>query len=165
MRLPIDADRANLAGVSNADVANSSTAGLSGTQVGTLREGDKQIPIVARLRLEERAQLSDLQNLYVYSSQNTQKVPLMAIASIQYDLETQRINRLEHFRKIAVIGFPATGVLPSEVLNAAWPKLKALERTPPPRCRRSCGAGPWHSTHTWGPRRSPWPTRRRHASR
>lgn len=36
----------------------------------TLREGDKQIPVVARLRLEERAQLSDLQNLYVYDSQS-----------------------------------------------------------------------------------------------
>jgi multidrug efflux pump subunit AcrB len=132
VRLQVDSERANLAGVTNADVANSSTAGISGTQVGTLREGDKQIPIVARLRTEERAQLSDLQNLYVYASQNAQKVPLMGIASLQYDLETQRMNRLEHFRKISVIAFPATGVLPSEVLNAAWPKLKTFEKTLPP---------------------------------
>jgi multidrug efflux pump len=132
VRLQIDSERANLAGVTNADVANSSTAGISGTQVGTLREGDKQIPIVARLRTEERAQLSDLQNLYVYSSQTAQKVPLMGIASLQYDLETQRMNRLEHFRKISVIAFPSTGVLPSEVLNAAWPKLNVFEKTLPP---------------------------------
>ena len=37
----------------------------------TLREGDKQIPVVPRLRMEERAQLSDVQNLYMYSSQST----------------------------------------------------------------------------------------------
>jgi hypothetical protein len=48
----------------------------------TLREGDKQIPVVARLRLEERAQLSDLQNLYVYASQDANKAPLLSIASL-----------------------------------------------------------------------------------
>jgi multidrug efflux pump subunit AcrB len=132
LRLQIDPDRANLAGVSNADVANSSTGGISGTQVGILREGDKQIAIVARLRMQERAQLSDLQNLYVYSSEKAQNVPLLGIASIQNAMETQRINRLEHFRKTSVIAFPMTGVLPSEVLNAAWPKLMAFEKTLPP---------------------------------
>ena len=48
-RLEIDPDRANLAGISNEDVAASTTAGLSGTRVATLLEGDKQIPVVARL--------------------------------------------------------------------------------------------------------------------
>jgi multidrug efflux pump subunit AcrB len=132
LRLQIDSDRANLAGVSNADVANSSTADISGTQVGTFREWNKQIAIVARLRMQERAQLSDLQNLYVYSSEKAQDVPLLGIASIQNDMETQRINRLEHFRKISVIAFPVNGVLPSEALNAAWPKIRAFEKTLPP---------------------------------
>jgi hypothetical protein len=58
--------RRRLAEISNLDVAASSTAAMSGMPVNTLREGDKQIPIVARLRLEERAQLSDIQNLYIY---------------------------------------------------------------------------------------------------
>ena len=46
-RLQIDPDRANLAGISNEDVAASTTASLSGTRVATLLEGDKQIPVVA----------------------------------------------------------------------------------------------------------------------
>ena len=37
---------------------------MNGYQVSTLREGDEEIPIVARMRMEERAQLSDVQNLY-----------------------------------------------------------------------------------------------------
>src|SRR5208282_1513852 len=45
IRLPINPDRANLAGLSNNDVAASTTAALSGTQIGTLLEGDLQIPI------------------------------------------------------------------------------------------------------------------------
>ena len=69
VRLKVDPDRANLAGVTNEDVARSSTAAMSGLVVTTLRRGDEQIPVVTRLRMEERAQLSDLQNLYVYSAQ------------------------------------------------------------------------------------------------
>ena len=57
VKLQTDPDRANAVGITNLDVAASSASGISGTQVTTLREGDKQIPVVTRLRMEERAQL------------------------------------------------------------------------------------------------------------
>jgi len=132
VRLEIDPDRANLAGVTNSDVASSTTAALSGTNVATLREGQRQIPVVARLRIEERAQLSDIQNLYVYSAQSTQKVPLVQISSIKSDLESQRIRRQEHFRTISVECSPAAGALPSQILTAAMPKLLAFQKSLPP---------------------------------
>jgi len=139
VRLEIDPDRANLAGITNADVAYSTTTALSGMRVTTLREGDKQIPVVARLRSGERAQLSDVQNLYVYSSQSTQKVPLVQISSIHNLLESQRIRRQEHFRTISVECSPVAGVLSSEVLNAAMPKLKAFQESLPPGYTMSIG--------------------------
>ena len=74
--LTIDPDRANMAGITNMDVANSSTSALSGSNVAVLQEGQKQIPVAARLRMDERAQLSDIQNLYVYGSQENTKIPL-----------------------------------------------------------------------------------------
>jgi multidrug efflux pump len=132
VQLNIDPDRANLAGVTNLDVAMSSVAGISGLQVATLREENKQIPVVTRLRMEERAQLADLQNLYVYAAQSAQKVPLLEVAVLQSTLETQRLRRLEHFRTITVKGFPAPGALPSEGLGAAWPRLMAFAKTLPP---------------------------------
>ena len=132
VRLEIDPDRANLAGVTNSDVAASTAAALSGNVVTVLREGHKQIPVVARLRVEERAQLSDIQNLYVYSTQNTQKIPLMQISSIQNTLESQRIRRQEHFRTISVECAPVTGALTSEIMSAAMPKLAAIQSSLPP---------------------------------
>jgi len=132
VRLVIDPDRANLAGVTNSDVASSTTAALSGINVATLREGQKQIPVVARLRIEERAQLSDIQNLYVYSAQSTQKVPLVQISSIKNDLESQRIRRQEHFRTISVECTPAAGALSSDILSAAMLKLLAFQASLPP---------------------------------
>ena len=132
VRLQIDPDRANLAEISNLDVAASSTAAMSGMPVSTLREGDKQIPIVARLRLEERAQLSDIQNLYIYSALSPNKVPLRTISSVHYDLETPKIARRDHFRTISVRVFPMAGSLPSEVLKQAQPQLSKFAKTLPP---------------------------------
>ncbi|MGE5220239.1 MAG: efflux RND transporter permease subunit [Chloroflexota bacterium] len=131
-RLQIDSDRANLAGISNLDVAASSSAAMSGMPVNTLREGDKQIPIVARLRLEERAQLSDIQNLYIYSALSPNKVPLRTISSIHYDLETPKIARRDHFRTISVRAFPTAGSLPSEVLKQVQAQLSNFAKKLPP---------------------------------
>src|SRR5215510_14450629 len=76
--LEIDADRANLSGITNRDVAQSTQAAISGTVLTTMREGNLQIPVVARLRMQERAQLSDIENLYVYASAGEERVPLTA---------------------------------------------------------------------------------------
>ena len=81
--LKIDPDRANLAAITNMDVANSATSAMSGVPVTTLQEGDKNIPVLVRLRGDERSSLSDIQNLYVYSSQTSNKVPLMQVSSIE----------------------------------------------------------------------------------
>ena len=138
-KLRIDSDRANLAGVTNRDVAASTTAAISGTTVTTLREGNLQIPVIARLRATERAQLSDVENLYVYSSQGPQKVPLRAVSSVVNQMTTERIRRQEHFRTIGIHAFPQPGVLASEVLKAAMPKLKAFGANLPAGYRMQLG--------------------------
>lgn len=132
VKLGIDPDRANEAGITNQDVATSSSAAMNGIQVTTLREGDKKIPVLLRLRPGERAQLSDIQNLYVYSMENTQKVPLLEISSIEYKMETEKIRRLEHFRTITVEGFPVPGALASQVSSAAESRLSEFEASLPP---------------------------------
>ncbi|HEV8204288.1 MAG TPA: efflux RND transporter permease subunit, partial [Pyrinomonadaceae bacterium] len=74
VHLKTDPDRANIAGLTNHDVAMASLSATYGKQVTTLRDGDKQIPVVAKLRMEERAQLGALKNLYVYGDRSSQKV-------------------------------------------------------------------------------------------
>jgi multidrug efflux pump subunit AcrB len=138
-RIKIDPDRANLAGVSNLDVAAASAVGMNGYQVGTLREGDKQIPIKARLVMGERARLADLANLYVYSSQGSQKVPLGLISSLDYRMETEKIQRRQQFRTIEVSCFPVPGALASQVLHAIWPKLTKFSQTLPPGYKMEIG--------------------------
>ncbi len=132
IKIEIDPDRANLVGITNADVARSTAAAISGDAVGIYKEGNKNIPIVVRLRPQDRARLSQIENLYVSSSQENVKVPLLSVASLKNILETARIRRREHFRTLSILCFPAPGVLASEVLAPIEPKLIALEKSLPP---------------------------------
>jgi multidrug efflux pump subunit AcrB len=132
VRLKIDADKANMAGVTNLDVAATSTTAMNGYRVSMLREGDEQIPVVARMRMEERAQLSDVQNLYVFSSQTSQKVPLQLVSSIGYGLSTEKLQRRNQFRTITVSAFPAEGRLSSEVLMPLKKRIDAFGEALPP---------------------------------
>jgi multidrug efflux pump subunit AcrB len=132
VKLATDPDRANLAGVTNLDVAASTAAGLNGSRVGLLRDGDKEIPIVAKLRMQERTQLDDVRSLYVYANNGTRKVPLQSVASVEYGIKTEKLRRRGQFRTITVSAFPAEGYLPSEVLKAARPELDTLTAELPP---------------------------------
>jgi len=132
MKIEIDPDRANLVGITNADVAMSTAAAISGDTVGIYKEGNKNIPIVVRLRPQDRARLSQIENLYVNSSQENVKVPLLSVATLKDILETARIRRREHFRTLSILCFPAPGVLASEVLAPIEPKLIALKNSLPP---------------------------------
>jgi len=128
VRLKTDSERANTAGLTNYDVAMASQSAMSGHQVTTLREGDKQIPVVAKLRMEERAQLGDLKNLYVYSSQGSQKIHMRQVSSMEYGMRTEKMRSRNQFRTITVSAMPAEGKLPSEVMTAARPQLEALSK-------------------------------------
>jgi multidrug efflux pump subunit AcrB len=132
LRIQIDPDRANVAGITNADVAEASTAAMSGVTVGVFKEGDKNIPIVARLQMEERAQLADVKNMYVYASHTNSRVPLLSIAMVGNSLETGRVRRREHFRTISILCFPRPGVLASEVIEPILLKLQQFQKNLPP---------------------------------
>ncbi|MCP3104302.1 efflux RND transporter permease subunit [Myxococcus sp. K15C18031901] len=131
VKLEVDPDRANLAGVTNLDVATSSAVAMNGMTVGQLNEGIHQIDIVARLRAEERARLGDIENLYVSSRTGPQKVPLRQVSRVAYSLQTEKIRRRNQFRTITISTFPQAGVLPSEIMKEAKPGLDALRESLP----------------------------------
>ena len=132
VRLKVNPDRANISGVTNLDVALSSAAAVSGLPVATYREADKQIPIAVRLRMEERASLSDIQNTYVYSNTSNQRVPLRQVSQVTTDMSVPKIKRRNQFRTVTVSAFPIPGVLPSQVLNPLLPKIKEFQKQLPP---------------------------------
>ncbi len=126
-----DADRANLVGITNVDVAEASAAAVSGVPVSTLRENDKQIPIVAQLRETERLTIEDMKNLYVYSSASTTHAPLRQVASMDYKLRTEKFRRRDQFRTVTIFCAPVRNVLASEVMSAARSMLDDFSKNLP----------------------------------
>src|SRR5262249_20781550 len=134
LRVHFDVDpvRAALAGVSNAEVAQADLAALNGAPLNTLRERDKRIPIVARVRMEERGNLGDLGELYVNSSRSAQKVPIAQVATRRFSAVPEKIQRRNQLRTISVVAFPVPGKLPSEVMKFVHPKLQSIRESLPP---------------------------------
>jgi len=132
MEIRIDTDRANLAGLTNRDIAGASSTAVDGARLTTLREGDKQIPVVARLRPDEFAQLREVGNLYAYSNSGKQKIPVGHLARMGYSFSSEVIRRRNQFRTITVSGVPRDGVLASEVMAVVRPQLMAIDESLPP---------------------------------
>lgn len=139
VKLKIDNDKANLAGLTNSDIANASIVGMNGDRVDALNEGDKQIPIVVRLRAEESSNLNDLSQLYVYSQNSQQKVPLKTVASLGVEMEPEKIRRRNQFRTITISCFPKQDYLPSEVMTQVKPELDKLAASLPPGYKLEVG--------------------------
>src|SRR5216684_117582 len=139
LKLNIDPDRANFAGLGNADIARTAQTAANGVQVSTLQYGNKQIPIVARVNVDDRATLSDVQNLYVAASNGAQKIPIRSVSNLETELSLQRIRRQEHFRTVGAHAWPIHGVLASQVLKQIQPQLDELQRELPPGYRLIIG--------------------------
>lgn len=92
----------------------------------------KQIPVVARLRMDQRARLDDVQNLYVYPSSGKQGVPLRQVSRLDYSFRNEVICRRNQFRTITISAAPQESVLASEVMALARPKLEAVAAALPP---------------------------------
>jgi multidrug efflux pump subunit AcrB len=131
VKLQVDSDRANLAGVSNQDVATSSAGGMSGLELTTLRNGDEEIPVLSRLRIEDRATLADIEDLYVYSLSGTQRVPLREVSSVSYKMGFGKIWHRDQFRTITIGCYPSPGVFPSQLMDQARPELTKLSESLP----------------------------------
>jgi multidrug efflux pump subunit AcrB len=132
INLEVDSDRANAAGITNQDVADASAAANTGLPAGVMRQGRFMIPIMARLRVDERAGATDQRNLYVYSSVGNQKVPLRSIAKLTGEIEPAKIKRRNRQRTIKVQAFPAAGHLPSELMKEIMPKVEEWQKKLPP---------------------------------
>jgi multidrug efflux pump subunit AcrB len=138
LRLDTDPERANLAGVSNLEVARASAAATSGAHVTTLREGDRQIPVVSRMRMEQRGSLSDVRSLYVLANRG-QHVPIGAVSKLEYEMRAEKVQRRNQFRTVTVSAFAAPGFLPSETLASVMPGLREIEASLPPGYRLEIG--------------------------
>ena len=132
LRVDVDQDSANLAGVTNLDIANTLNAYYAGHKLTTLREGDHLVPVYLRLGSDERATLDGLRTAFVEGTSG-RKVPLDAIATITPRWEPATIERRDLNRVISVSSQVEAGVLGNDVVKGIMksPELKTLQSEMP----------------------------------
>ena len=119
----VNSDTANLAGVTNATLAQTLNAYFSGHYLTTFREGDHLVPVYLRLPPEQRGSVDQLQTAYVEGLRG--KVPLNAVAELQSRWVPSRIDRRFLQRVIEVRarvepGFQANNIVLSMVDSDAF---------------------------------------------
>jgi multidrug efflux pump subunit AcrB len=123
MTLKVDSERAAMSGLTHQDVASAVGTGLSGLPISHLRERDKLIDLVLRLRPSERSRLDDLYSLNVVNAATGVAMPLRQLAEFDRELVNPEVRRRDHERCITVRCDTVPGVLPSDVVAVLQRKL------------------------------------------
>jgi multidrug efflux pump subunit AcrB len=124
VEVKVDSHAANLAGVTNADVAFTTRSLLSGAHLTTYREGDHLVPVMLRTLREKRRDLNDLSGIFVSGASG--KVPLESIAKVVPTWNPAVIARRNNLRTVTVGSRVEEGVLANSVAAQIKPRLDEL---------------------------------------
>ena len=98
----IDQNKAQMAGITSADIATSLQTVLDGFQTGEYRENDKSIPILMRSNESQQQTLASIETLNIYAQNSGKSVPLLQVATIVPQWQYAKIKRLDIDRTINV---------------------------------------------------------------
>lgn len=125
--IKIDDDAANLAGVTNADIASAMQELLSGGLMTTYREGDHSVDIMLRSRPRDRRELESLEGLFV--SGRSGKVPLDALAEVIPTWQPAVIEHRNELRTVTVGCQVRDGFLANDLQTDLKPHIFELMKT------------------------------------
>lgn len=129
LEIQIDQDRANSLGLDNQRIGLVAQAAFTGLKVTELREGDRLIPVVIRLRVEDRNEAEKIRALYVQGA-GGKAVPFDSFAAIDVRPEFATIPHYNQLRAVTVRAYAPFGELPSEVLARARKGLAQIKLPP-----------------------------------
>lgn len=121
--IEIDQSSAQLAGVTNSDIAISLQTVLDGFNTGEFREGDESIPIVMRSEDNLQQTLESLESLNVYAQNSGKSIPFLQVANVVPQWQYTKIKRLNLTRTVVVSSQLADGANASAITNQIKPWL------------------------------------------
>ncbi len=121
--IDINQNKAQLAGVTNQDIATSLQTVLDGFQAGEYREGDKSIPIIMRSNKSNQQSIASLETLNIYAQNSGKSVPLLQVASIIPKWQYSKIKRSNLTRTITISSELTTTGNASEITQVITPWL------------------------------------------
>jgi len=119
-----------LLGLTRRDVANALKMAFTGVSAGLYREGEKLLPIVARLPQSERGSVGSLEETQIWSGLNRRYIPLSQFVSrvdtVAEDPYVYRINR----EKALTVECDSGSERPGALFARLRPHIEALELPP-----------------------------------
>lgn len=101
IRLSVDQDQARQLGITSHDVANALAAVFTGTTVTQLRDDIYLINVVARGADADRQSIDSIRNLQLTTG-NSGNIPLVTLASLEYETEQPLIMQRDGLPTVAV---------------------------------------------------------------
>jgi multidrug efflux pump len=121
----IDQDKLRVLGITSAQVRGAAQTILSGTQIGTYRENNRNIAVVARQPLEERDRLGDLKDSYMPTA-GGQSVPFSQFGQARSIFEDGVIWRRNREPAITIEAEAVDGMQAPDVTNMIYAALGPL---------------------------------------
>jgi multidrug efflux pump len=131
IRFEVDQAKARALGVTSQSIAQVMRTRVSGTPIGTFRDGDQLMDIVLRQPASERELITDIGNAYVPTATG-RTIALSQIAKPVLMWEPGIMWRENRDYAITVNADITEGLQGATVTNELLPALKALEATWPP---------------------------------
>lgn len=126
-----DEERARIAGVSRADLAQTLEFATSGIEAGRFRERDTEIPIIVRAPEFERGSAATLRDRNVWSGASGGYVPITQVVErFETRAEEALIHRRDRMRALTVQSSEIPGLTADQAFRQVRPQIEALDLPP-----------------------------------
>ncbi|WP_273457559.1 efflux RND transporter permease subunit [Nevskia ramosa] len=121
----IDQDKLRVLGITSEQIRGAGQTILSGSVIGTYREANRNVEIIARQPLDERSRISDLADAYMPTASGV-SVPFSQFGKAQPSFEPGVLWRYSRLPAITIQAETVPGKQAPDVTNSIDPQLDAL---------------------------------------
>ncbi|WP_440780209.1 efflux RND transporter permease subunit [Pseudomonas syringae] len=150
LRIDINQDKARQLGLSSEDVAKLMNSVVSGSTVTQVRDDIYLINVVGRAEDAERGTPETLQNLQIVTPTGT-SIPLLAFATVGYELEQPLVWRRDRKPTITVKGAVRDEIQPTDLVKQLQPEIDKFAAGLPVGYKVTTGGTVEESSKAQGP--------------
>ncbi|MCQ9425342.1 efflux RND transporter permease subunit [Pseudomonas sp. LJDD11] len=150
LRIDINQDKARQLGLSSEDVASVMNSVVSGSTITQVRDDIYLLNVVGRAEDAERGSPETLQNLQIVTPQGT-SIPLLAFATVGYELEQPLVWRRDRKPTITVKGAVRDEIQPTDLVAQLKPAIDKFTQGLPSGYKVATGGTVEESSKAQGP--------------
>ncbi|MEQ4603212.1 MAG: efflux RND transporter permease subunit, partial [Pseudomonas amygdali] len=150
LRIDINQDKARQLGLSSEDVAKLMNSVVSGSTVTQVRDDIYLINVIGRAEDAERGTPETLQNLQIVTQTGT-SIPLLAFATVGYELEQPLVWRRDRMPTITVKGAVRDAIQPTDLVKQLQPEIDKFAAGLPVGYKVATGGTVEESSKAQGP--------------